>query len=427
MKQRQISHPVLMFLILIAHSAMLLLVILTLGFSPEVVKLSCAVLAADFVGSIILSLVHRQACTVDMVLLLVLGMSTIYQSCFGGVDFNLKHYIFGIAAFAACQLSYLMVRNPFRAEQRKPLWYAMFFLLAAAIFFLTGSRGIWIDLKFITIQPSEFVKPVFVLICASSISTQLRKKSFLGIHYVPDNIGMLFCTALIVALQWWCRDLGSLPTFLAVAGFGIVFRFYYLREKVSLRLVVFLCVCACGLGIAALRYAPEYVQERLHSDIWADMSGTGYQQCRALTAIAEGGWFGKGVGAGTLHTVAASNTDIVFSSICEEWGLFSGILTVILVLFLPAAVLTVPPRSYYHAGLATGVASVFIVQMALNIFGSCNLIPFTGVTIPFISQGGSSMLSSGILAGFLKAAQAPVLTSSDPRKKTPVERRKQSA
>ena len=148
MKQRQISHPVLMFLILIAHSAMLLLVILTLGFSPEVVKLSCAVLAADFVGSIILSLVHRQACTVDMVLLLVLGMSTIYQSCFGGVDFNLKHYIFGIAAFAACQLSYLMVRNPFRAEQRKPLWYAMFFLLAAAIFFLTGSRGIWIDLKY---------------------------------------------------------------------------------------------------------------------------------------------------------------------------------------------------------------------------------------------------------------------------------------
>ena len=140
------------------------------------------------------------------------------------------------------------------------------------------------------------------------------------------------------------------------------------------------------------------------------MSGTGYQQVKALTAIAEGGWFGKGAGNGTLIRVAASRTDIVFSTICEEWGLFTGMMTVILVLFLPASILTVPPRSYYHSGLAVGVAAVFMVQMTLNIFGSCNLIPFTGVTIPFISQGGSSMLASGILAGFLKAAQAPVLT-----------------
>lgn len=426
MNKRPVSHPILMFLILIAHSAMLLLVILTLGFSAEAVKLTCAVLAADFVGSMILSLVHRQACTVDMVLLLVLGMSTIYQSCFGGVHFAAKHYIFGILAFIACQLSYLLVRNPIRAEKMKPFWYGAFFVLVGAIFFLTGERGIWIDLGFITIQPSEFVKPVFVLICASSISTQLRKKTFLGIHYVPDNLAMLGCTAVIVVLQWWCRDLGSLPTFLAVAGFGIVFRFFYLREKMSLRFVVFLCACACVVCVVALKFAPDYVQDRLHSDIWADMEGHGYQQCHALTAIAEGGWFGKGAGGGLLHRVFASDTDIVFSSICEEWGLFSGILTVVLVLFLPASVLTVPPRSYYHAGLAAGVASVFVVQMALNIFGSCNIIPFTGVTIPFISQGGSSMLSSGILAGFLKAAQAPVLTTKDGRKKA-AERGKQSA
>lgn len=424
MNQRSVSHPFLMLMILIAHAAMLLLVALTLGFSGAVVQLACAVLAADFVGSIVLSLVHRQACTVDMVLLLVLGMSTIYQSCFGGIAFASKHYVFGLAAFIACQLSYLLVRNPLRAEKLRPLWYVLFFALIAAIFFLTGSRGIWIDLGFITIQPSEFVKPVFVLICATSISTQLRKREVLGIHFVPDNLWMLLCTAVIVVLQWWCRDLGSLPTFLAVAGFGMVFRFFYLREKFSLRLVIFLCVCAGVLCIGALRFAPGYVQERLHTDIWADMAGSGYQQTRALTAIAEGGWFGKGAGAGTLHTVAAANTDIIFATICEEWGLFAGLLTVILVLFLPAAVLTVPPRSYYHAGLAAGVASVFVVQMTLNIFGSCNLIPFTGVTIPFISQGGSSMLASGILAGFLKAAQAPVLTTREGKRRAAERRRK---
>lgn len=414
---KPLSHPFLLLLILIAHTAMMVLVSCSFGISAEVIKMACAVLTADLVGSVILQFVQREACTVDTVMLLVIGMSTIYQSCFGGLHFALKHFIFGIAAFIMCQISYVITRNPYRAERLKPLWYTLFFVLVASILLLTGSRSMWIDLGFITIQPSEFVKPVFVLIAASSIRTQLRKSQVLGIHFVPDNLMLILCTVVIAGLQWWCRDLGSLPTFVAVAGFGMFLRFSYLREKMSVRLIVFLGACAVFAGIFAWKLAPAYVQERLHSDIWSDMSGTGYQQVKALTAIAEGGWFGKGAGNGTLIKVAASRTDIVFSTICEEWGLFTGMMTVILVLFLPASILTVPPRSYYHSGLAVGVAAVFMVQMTLNIFGSCNIIPFTGVTIPFISQGGSSMLSSGILAGFLKAAQAPVLTGINQQKK----------
>ena len=405
---KPISHPFLLLLVLIAHTAMMILVALSFGLNAEVIKIACSVLAADLIGSVVLQIVQREACTVDTVMLLVIGMSTIYQSCFGGLEFALKHFIFGIAAFLMCQLSYVLTCNPYRAE---------FFLLVASILLLTGSRSMWIDLGFITLQPSEFVKPVFVLIAASSIRTQLRKSEVMGFHFVPDNLMLILCTVVIAGLQWWCRDLGSLPTFLAVAGFGFLLRFCYLREKISVRLIVFFAVCGAAAVLLALKLAPGYVQERLHSDIWSDMSGTGYQQVKALTAVAEGGWFGKGAGNGTLIRVAASRTDIVFSTICEEWGLFTGMMTVILVLFLPASVLTVPPRSYYHSGLAVGVAAVFMVQMTLNIFGSCNVIPFTGVTIPFISQGGSSMLSSGILAGFLKAAQAPVLTDFVSQKK----------
>lgn len=414
---KPISHPFLLLLVLLAHTAMMVLVACSFGISAEVIKMACIVLTFDFVGSIILQFVQREACTVDTVLLLVIGMSTIYQSCFGGLEFASKHFIFGLAAFLMCQISYAVTRNPYRAERLKPLWYVLFFVLVAAILLLTGSRSMWIDLGFITIQPSEFVKPVFVLIAASSIRTQLHKSEIAGVHFVPDNLMLILCTVVIAGLQWWCRDLGSLPTFVAVAGFGMFLRFSYLREKMSVRLMVFLGACAVFAAIFAWKLAPAYVQERLHSDIWSDMSGTGYQQVKALTAIAQGGWFGKGAGNGTLIKVAASRTDIVFSTICEEWGLFTGMMTVILVLFLPASILTVPPRSYYHSGLAVGVAAVFMVQMTLNIFGSCNVIPFTGVTIPFISQGGSSMLSSGILAGFLKAAQAPVLTAKQQEKK----------
>ena len=137
------------------------------------------------------------------------------------------------------------------------------------------------------------------------------------------------------------------------------------------------------------------------------MYGNGYQQCRALMAIAEGGLFGKGPGYGNLIEIAAADTDIVFSTICEEWGF----LVALLVIFFIASLLILPminkPRSYYHTTMILGVAAVFVVQMGLNIFGSCNLIPFTGVTIPFISQGGTSMITCGLLAGMLKAGQSP--------------------
>ena len=215
---KPVSHPFLLLLVLIAHTAMMILVVCSFGMTAEVLKMACAVLTADLVGSIILAIVNREACTVDTVLLLVIGMSTIYQSCFGGLSFAVKHFVIGIAAFLMCQLSYAVTRNPYRAERLKPLWYGMFFVLVAMILFLTGSRSMWIDLGFITIQPSEFVKPVFVLICASSVRTQLDKHSIAGIHFVPDNLMLILCTVVIAALQWWCRDLGSLPTFLAIAG-----------------------------------------------------------------------------------------------------------------------------------------------------------------------------------------------------------------
>lgn len=82
------------------------------------------------------------------------------------------------------------------------------------------------------------------------------------------------------------------------------------------------------------------------------------------------------------------------------------------------------PRSYFHTTMILGCVAVLIVQMGLNIFGSCNLIPFTGVTIPFISQGGSSMITSGFLAGMLKAGQSPVFKKPEPKKKKPEQERR---
>ena len=170
-------------------------------------------------------------------------------------------------------------------------------------------------------------------------------------------------------------------------------------------------------ALVAIKFAPGYVKDRLYVDIWAHMDGNGYQQSRALIAIAEGGWLGKGPGFGRLYKVAAYDTDIVFSAVSEEWGLLAVILFVVLILLLLATSLINTPRCYYHGTIAVGVTAVFVVQMSLNIFGSCNLIPFTGVTLPFLSNGGTSMVTSAFLVGMLKASQSPVFVRNIVAKK----------
>lgn len=431
MYKNGISYLGLILLILLSHMSLLAIILFRGNYEAvtDVGLLAAIVLGTDLIYFCVLRLMRQATYTADFALVLLLNMSVIFQSCFGGVGFAFKHYLMAVGAFVFCQIAYLLTRDAVVTERRKPIYYVLFGVLMLSILLFTGSRGIWIDLGFITLQPSEFLKPVFVLLCATSISTQQNKKKTLGFMIVRDNWYVYGCTVLIVLLQWWCRDLGSLPTFLAVAGCGLICRICYPRAKLSKKLIAGLCAGGAVLAAVAVKIAPAYVLERLHADIWKDPSGSGYQQCKALIAIAEGGWFGKGPGQGTLHKVAASNTDIVFSTICEEWGLLMALLSIFTILLILCTCLTNTPRSYYHACIVNGVVAVFVVQMTLNIFGSCNLIPFTGVTIPFISQGGSSMLTSGFLVGLLKATQSPLFHSEVkvPKKKKPALKKKRKA
>lgn len=376
-------------------------------FSPML--LSTIILASDMIYFFILKFLKQNTYTFDILLITVLNMSVIFQSCLGEVSFATKHFIFSIIALIFCHLSFMLVQNYRWIEKHKYIFYGAIGVLVISILLFTGSRGMWIDLGFITIQPSEFIKPFFVLVFATSLSAQQNKKPIIGnFKIVYDNWILLGITLIIFLLQWWCRDLGSLPTFAAVAFCGFVMRICYPKAKLSKKLIIGLSAAGLIVIGVALSLAPSYVQDRLHVDIWSDQTGNGWQQCQALIAIAEGGWFGKGPGQGVLYKVPAADTDIIFSSICEEWGLLTALLAVFMILLIIVSALINTPRSYFHTTLAVGASAVFIAQMALNIFGSCNLIPFTGVTIPFISQGGSSMISCGILAGFLKAGQAMV-------------------
>ena len=397
-------------LVLFTHIVMLLAVLFRGNYETiqDLAPLTIAVLGLDVVYIIVLRFFYKQMTyTTDFLLLLILNISVIFQSCFGGIGFAAKHYITCIMALICCQIMFLLTRNHIRLMAIKKYLYIVLGVIMLAILLLTGSRSMWIQIGSLSLQPSEFMKPVFVLLCATSIMEQHEKTKVLFFYVSKEALFLTGSFLAIFVLQWWCRDLGSLPTFAAAYGCAVICRICYPKAKFSKTTLIFLCAVGVLVVIAAAKFAPGYVQDRLSVDIWNDMYGNGYQQCRALMAIAEGGLFGKGPGYGNLIEIAAADTDIVFSTICEEWGF----LVALLVIFFIASLLILPminkPRSYYHTTMILGVAAVFVVQMGLNIFGSCNLIPFTGVTIPFISQGGTSMITCGLLAGMLKAGQSP--------------------
>lgn len=374
----------------------------------EVIKLAVIVIATDIIYFVITGVLEQDTYTIDHLMVLIVNIGLIFQSCFGEITFNVKHFITILAGMVSYHIGYLFTRNSFKAEKLKPYYYGGVGILMVVILLFTGSRSMWINFGSFSIQPSEFIKPLLVLICATSLYRQQTKKKISIFTVNTDTIYMLAIAAVILLLQWWCRDLGSIPTFAAVVGCAIINRICYPRARLSKKKIGAIIGCALTLAITALILAPSYVKDRLYVDIWADRYGNGYQQCEALIGIAEGGWLGKGPGYGRLHEIAAYDTDIVFSAVSEEWGMFAAIMFVLLVLVMLATPLINSPKCYYHGNIAVGVVAVFIVQMSLNIFGSCNLIPFTGVTFPLLSNGGTSMVTSGFLIGMLKATQSPV-------------------
>ncbi len=415
-------------LLFLTHLSMLGVVLVSGNYeSPaDLMLLTAGVLTLDLVYVIVTAIYKQMTYTIDILLLCVLNMSLIFQSCFGGVHLSFKHMITCIAALAACQGGFLLTRNHEWIRTKKKYIYGVIGVLILSILLLTGDRSMWINIGSFSLQPSEFIKPCFILICAASI-VELHKKLKIVFFYVSKDTLCLCGAALVIfALQWWCRDLGSLPTFAAVFGCALVCRFCYPRAKISRTALGIMGGVAALVLVVAWNLAPAYVQDRLHVDIWADQYGNGYQQCQALIGIARGGFLGLGPGQGNLHNVFAYESDIVFATICEEWGLLYAFLMIIIILMMLMTPLMNPPKNYYHAMVADGVVAVFVVQMALNIFGSCNLIPFTGVTLPFVSMGGSSMMTCGFLVGMLKATQSPLFRHQVEAEKSAKKKKKKS-
>ncbi len=283
-------------------------------------------------------------------------------------------------------------------ERAKRLRYAAaagsLLLLAVNLAFgveLGGAKN-WIFIGGVSFQPSELAKVCFLLVGASTLQRIMTKRNmFLFIAY-----SAMICGCLVLM-----NDFGT-----ALIFFTAFLIIAYMRSGSFATIALILTGVGMG-GVMAIRFRPHMLSRfSAWGHVWENALTSGYQQTRAMMCIASGGLFGLGAGNGWLKYVAASDTDLVFAFVAEEWGLIMALTIVLAIAVFGVFVVrsaSVGRSSFYTIG-ACAAGGILLVQTVLNVFGTVDLLPLTGVTLPFVSNGGSSMIACWGLLAFLKAA-----------------------
>ena len=254
-----------------------------------------------------------------------------------------------------------------------------------------GARN-WIQLGGVSFQPSEFVKVCFIYVGASTLSRLMAKRNI--VLFIAYSAVICACLALM-------KDFGT-----AIIFFVAFLVIAFLRSGNFATIA--LAIAATGFaGVLVLRFLP-YARNRFEAwgHVWDYALTTGYSQTRSMMCIASGGLFGLGPGKGWLKYVAASDTDLVFAFVSEEWGLIMAVLMVACIVILACFVVRSAPagRSCFYTIGACAAVTVMVTQTILNVFGMADFLPLTGVTFAFVSNGGSSMVCVWGLLAFIKAA-----------------------
>lgn len=288
----------------------------------------------------------------------------------------------------------VMRRTDIVMKLRMPVAFAAVGLLVANLALAKYTNGAlnWITIGGMSIQPSEFVKLAFIFVGAASLDKLQSARSLT--KYLIFSFG---CVGALFLMKDFGTALIFFFTFIVIA---------FMRSG-DVRTIALVCVAAL-LGAIMIIYFKPHVAARFkaYRHIWELINDEGMQQTRTLIYSASGGLFGLGIGKGELRNVVFASNDLAFGMICEEWGMIVGLTIVITYAFILLYAIKVArnTRSAFYAITACAAAGLLLFQTSLNIFGVTDILPFTGVTLPFISRGGSSVISSWGMLALIKSA-----------------------
>lgn len=261
----------------------------------------------------------------------------------------------------------------------------------------------WLTIGGFSIQPSEFVKIAFIFVGAATLE-KLQSIRHLTMYII--------FAAICVGELFMMYDFGT-----ALIFFFAFIVIAFMRSG-DTRTIMLICMVA-ALGAALILIFRPYVANRFatYLHVWEYMDEGGYQQTRTLIYSVSGGLFGLGLGNGELRNIFAAAEDLVFGVVCEEFGIIMGFLIpVVYICVVIFAVINAPKaKSAFYSIAGIAASSMMLFQGMLSIFGITDILPLTGVTLPFVSKGGSSIISCFCLLAFIKAIDTRTYASFKPQ------------
>lgn len=321
----------------------------------------------------------------NMLMLLMIGFVMIGRL---KQDYAVKQLVFA-AAICIVGLFIPLIIEKFEYFDRFGKIYAILGILLLALVFVIGKSVYgarnWIIIGSFAMQPSEFVKIIYVFFVAAMLAKSTQFKDVI-------KVGVIAAVhVLILVLE---KDLGAALIFY-ITFWAIL---YVASQKVA--------YLGLGFGVGAMAAIIAYqffthVQTRVvaWSDPWGTIDSAGYQIAQSLFAIGTGGWFGMGLGEGVPSKIPVAESDFIFSAISEELGAFFAICLILVEVscFVMFVNIALKMKRRFYKLTALGLAIEYVFQVFLMIGGVTKFIPSTGVTLPLVSYGGSSVISTIIL------------------------------
>lgn len=338
-------------------------------------------------------IVYKKSCPLiwnSMIFLLDIGIVMLQRLKPALAEKQLIWAVFGVSVM-------LLIPTILKIIPRFEMFEKLYIILSYALILSTlvfGSEEFgsvnWIKIGSIGFQPSEIVKFFFIFYLASVFRKRIELKQLITTGVLSAGIVLLF------VIQ---KDLGSCLIFFLT----YMAMLYIATSNVFLFFAGMSCASIASI-IAYNLFSHVRVRVSAWRNPWADIDGGGYQIVQSLFAISTWGFLGSGLTKGMPESIPVVERDFIFSAICEEFGIIfaMGLVCIFIMIFFRGIKIALRCERRYYSLLASGITTMFAFQSFIIIGGVIKLIPMTGVTLPFVNYGGSSVVISIIMIGLLQ-------------------------